>query len=66
MDCLYFQVERTLREQRLFEVLKVAVIRNQLPYVSTKSGKIWPFEKKKKKIKAQNELKNIIVKKKKI
>ena len=43
MDCLYFQVERTLREQRLFEVLKVAVIRNQLPYVSTKSGKIWPF-----------------------
>ena len=43
------------------------MIRNQLPYVSAyvsaKSGKIWPFEKKKNK--AQNELKNIIKSKKK-
>ena len=33
---------------RVLSIPKVAAIRNQLPYVSAKSGKIWPFEKSKK------------------
>ena len=42
------KIERDVQGFMFRAQVKVAAIRNQLPYVSAKSGKIWPFEKSKK------------------